>query len=109
MPRIATKDFTLNLAGTAPVSYKAGDVIEKDHEGHWWVKAHSEEPRKLSKKEQEAIDKATKAVADAQAAYDAAVQASEADAQNEQKLEAAIAAQDALKAASEHLDKLTKE
>lgn len=109
MPRIATKDFKLNVGGADLVSYKAGDVIEKDHEGHWWVKAHSEEPRKLSKKEQEALEKAVKAVNDAEAVYNTASHASEADKDSEQKLAAAIKAGEDLEAARAALAALTKE
>lgn len=109
MPRIATKDFKLNVGGPDLVSYKAGDVIEKDHEGHWWVKAHSEEPRKLSKKEIEALDKAMKAVSDAEAVYNAASQDSEADKDSEEKLTAAIKAGENLEAARAALAVLNKE
>lgn len=109
MPRIANKDFKLNVGAAELLSYKAGDVIDKDHEGHWWAKAHSEVQRKLSKKEQDALDAAQKAVADAEVAYNAAMQASEADKDSEQKLTAAIKAGEDLEAARAALAALTKE
>lgn len=109
MPRIATKDFKLNVGAPDLVSYKAGDVIEKEHEGHWWAKAHSEEPRKLSKKELDALDKAQKAVADSEAAFNVAEQASEADKDSEEKLSATIKAKEDLEAARAALADLTKD
>ncbi|MDP3351820.1 MAG: hypothetical protein Q8S92_22775 [Hydrogenophaga sp.] len=109
MPRIANKDFKLNVGAAALLSYKAGDVIDKAHEEHWWAKAHSDEQRKLSKNEQAALDKAHKAVADAEVAYNAATQASEADKDSETKLTAAIKAGEDLDAARAALAALTKE
>lgn len=110
MPRIATKNFRLTLPGLSePVAYQAGEVLAKEHEGHWYAQANSEEQRKVSKKQQAAIEAAEQQVAAAQAAAEKAVADSEAAPQDEELLQAAITAQDALAAARAELDKVSKE
>jgi len=51
MARIVKSPFVLNLADGSKKHFAVGDIVEGDESEHWYVQAHSEEPKDEAKTE----------------------------------------------------------
>lgn len=54
MARIVKSPFVLNLADGNKKHFAVGDIVEGDEAEHWYVQAHSDEPKDESKAEKSA-------------------------------------------------------